>query len=237
MSDESKRGSDSVIDWSSSPIDWSSSPIGSSSLAGESAPAQVAPSLPPPPQSPAVSDDDEVEVAPEDLEDLFDDPERVERSRAHAAREQHASRGEPARFPQPPPAVTRSPFAALLYLAFAGVLAWFAFHAYEEMGRLHVRSRSAALRELDTIRESHQRLTIVAALHALPAAAFGLGALFLLTRKRGTGLFFGLVGIGITIFTLYLSVRIGDHGLLRPDDVLLKLCGLAAVAWFRPRGQ
>lgn len=248
MSDEKRRDTDAPIDWSSSPIDWSSSPVdgssppshgssppshGSSAALGvTSAPAPV---VAPPPAPQVPSDDYEVEVAPEDLEDLFDDPERVERARAQA-REHHASRGEPARFPHPArPTDTRSPFAALLYLAFGGYLAWIAMLSYQELGTLHARALSAAPRELSPLRRAHKRTTGMMVMHAIPAACFLLGAAFLLGRKRGTGLFLGLTGIGVTIFLVYLSVGEADRAVLRQDDVLVKLLGLAAVAWFRPR--
>ncbi len=234
MSEEAKRrGSDSdssPIDWSSSPpIDWSSSPAAPPPIEVEAEP-------PPEPQVPrAASDDDsEVEVAPEDLEDLFDEPARVERQ-YRAAQPQRASRGEPAQFPTPSARPTRSPFAALLYLAFAGYLGWVAVLSYQDLGRLHARALTAATHELQALRRAHQRTTGMMAMHAIPAACFLLGAAFLLGRKRGTGLFLGLTGLGVTIFLLYLSVGESDRDVLQQDDVLIKLCGVALVAWFRPR--
>lgn len=239
MSEEAKRrGSDSdssPIDWSSSPIDWSSSPIDWSSSRAAPAPFEVEAEPPPEPQVPrAASDDDsEVEVAPEDLEDLFDEPARVERQ-YRAAQPQRASRGEPEQFPTPAARPTRSPFAALLYLAFAGYLGWVAVLCYQDLGALHARSLTAAPHELQALRATHEKVTWLVVLNAAPAACFLLGAFSLLGRSRGAGLCFGFVALGAVIFALHLTLSV-DRTLLRPDDVLFKLCGIALVAWFRPR--
>jgi hypothetical protein len=215
MSEDPKRSA------SESPIDWSASPDSSFS----STPAVSLFAEPPPPEPEAL--DENVEVGDLPIEDLFE-PKYLPVAEQHRARRL----GGEARLPEKVPG--RSPLAVLACLAFGGYLVWIGSLCYQDLGALHARAATVAPAMRGAIHGQHRQLTGLLVLNLVAAAPFLLGALLLLARKRAAGVFFEFLGIAATIYLLYWSVGPG-RDLLRPEDMLFKLVGVALIAWVRPR--